>query len=144
MWLRKRRVITLAQVPEFPQINFELGWRQIIDPETQQAIINEVYQISHKVNIKIWLGIKWLSVYIALRPGEMLNLQEKHIDPNIGALVIPHPKEKTPKIIPLLDDDIEVLRGMPRGLPELYFFRHNPGVRWSEQRRQFGVGDRCA
>ncbi len=26
-WLRKRRVITLQQFPEFPEIKYELGWR---------------------------------------------------------------------------------------------------------------------
>jgi hypothetical protein len=73
MWCRKRRVITLAQFPEFPTINFELAFRNVIEPETQAAIIDEVYCQTVDTNIKIWLGIKWLSVYIAIRPGELIN-----------------------------------------------------------------------
>lgn len=137
-WLRRRRVITLAQMPEFPVINFELAWRNVIDQETQQAIIQEVYNISHTINIKIWLGIKWLSVYIAIRPGELLNVQEKHIDAHGGLLFIPHPKEKKPKIIPLLDEDIELLKSIPRGLPDLYFFRHGKGIQSVKPGAKFG------
>lgn len=28
----------------------------------------------------------------------------------------------------MIDEDIEILKGMPRGLPELYFFRHVKGI----------------
>jgi integrase len=126
-WLRRRRILTRGQVPEFPQIKFELGFRQLVDMETQHAIIDEVHRISHQVNIKIWLGIKWLSVYVSIRPGELINIQEKHIDRDAGLLFVPHPKEKRPKIIPLLDSDIELLKSIPRGLNDLYFFRHRKG-----------------
>jgi hypothetical protein len=57
------------------------------------------------------------------RPGELLNIEEGHINRNMGAIVIPHPEEKTPKIIqviPLLDEDVEILNDMPRGLPHLH------------------------
>jgi hypothetical protein len=43
----------------------------------------------------------------------------------IFPLVIPHPKEKKP--IPLIQEDIELLQSVPRGLPDLYFFRHVSG-----------------
>ena len=98
-WLRRRRTITQQEFPEFPEISYELGWRKIVDQKTQKLIIDEVYRISKEVNIKIWIGIKWLSVYIGMRPGEMLNLKEENIDLGIGALIIPHPKEKRPKLI---------------------------------------------
>jgi len=141
MWLRRRRVITLAQVPEFPTINFELGWRTIIDIETQQRIVQEVYRISHDVNIKIWLGIKWLSTYISMRPGEMLALKESHVDARQGTLIIPHPKEKKPKIIFLTEDDAELLRELLRnskGLPDLHFFRHGKGIQSVKPGSKFG------
>jgi integrase len=125
-------------MPEFPTIKFELGWRTIVDPETQQAIIDEVYQISCHINPKIWLGIKWLSVYIAIRPGELINIQEKHIDRRMGAIIIPTPKEKTPKIVPLLDDDITILEDIPKGLNDLYFFRHRKGNGSAKPGSKFG------
>lgn len=138
MWLKKRRVITQQQFPEFPDVKFELGWRTIVDIKTQQEIINEVYRISHQINPKIWLGIKWLSVYIALRPGELINLKESDVNVRDGSLVIPHPKEKKPKIIYLLGDDIELLKSIPRGLPDLYFFRHTTSIQGCKPGQRFG------
>ena len=137
-WLRKRNVLTLAQMPEFPEIKFELGWRNIIDLGTQAAIKDEVYRISSGLNPKIWIGIHWLSVYIAIRPGELRNLQEKHIDREQGLLIVPSPKEKRPKIVPLIQDDVDLLKSIPRGLPELYFFRHGEGVSGATAGSQFG------
>lgn len=120
-WVSKRERIPMPDIPEVP---YELGWRNIIDISTQQSIINEVGEISYSINPKIWLGIKWLSTYISVRPGELISVREGQINLNMGGLVIPDPKEKIPKIIYLLQEDIEYLRNMPRGLPELYFFRH--------------------
>jgi hypothetical protein len=138
MWLKKRKVITLQQFPDFPEINFELGWRNIIDIETQQEIISEVYRITHKKNIKIWLGIYWLSVYISVRPGELLSIKEWQINRRGGFITIPYPKEKHPKIIYLLDDDIKLLNEIPPGLPELYFFRHTAGIKGVKAGQRFG------
>ena len=42
-WAAKRERIP---IPEFPEIEFTLGWREIIDTETQSAIINEVERIA--------------------------------------------------------------------------------------------------
>lgn len=127
-WLKKRRILKASQMPDFPETPFVLGWRKIIDKETQERIIDEVHRISYHINPKIWLGIRWLSIYISARPGEVLKLKEDHIDVNMEALIIPDPKEKRPKIIKLLPDDIEILKAMPRGLPSLRFFRHVKGI----------------
>lgn len=134
-WVCKREKI---QMPEFPEIGFELGFRKIIDKETQESIIDEVYRLTYQINPKIWLGIKWLSTYISIRPGELLNLKEKDIDIKLGYFIIPHPKEKRPKLVPVIDEDIEILNGMPRGLPELYFFRHVKGISGIEAGQKFG------
>ncbi|MBC2734079.1 MAG: hypothetical protein HF981_06950 [Desulfobacteraceae bacterium] len=124
-WVSRREKILM---PEFPETPFELGWRKIIDKETQQSIIDEVYRISYHINPKIWLGIKWLATYISIRPGEMLKLKEGDIDIKLGYFIIPHPKEKRPKLVPIIDEDIEILSNMPRGLPNLDFFRHGTGI----------------
>ncbi len=137
-WLRKRRILKTDQIPEFPEISFELAFRKTIDKETQQAILEELRQISSKENIKIWLGIKFLSTYISIRPVELINIQEKHIDTKNGFLIIPHPKEKRPKIVPLTDEDIEILNGFPVGLPDLYFFRHKTGKGGVQAGTKFG------
>jgi len=141
-WLVKRRVITKDQLPEFPETPFELGWRNITDITTQQQLIDTVKEISYHINPKIWLGIKWLSVYgIRMRPGEMLKLKEHEINLNMGdsgAFVIPHPKEKKPKIIYLIEEDYKILNEMPRGLPDLYFFRHPKGIKGCKPGQKFG------
>jgi integrase len=134
-WVARREKIP---VPEFPVISFELGMRKIIDKGTQQSIIDEVYRLTYETNPKVWLGIKWLATYISIRPGELLNLKEKDIDIKLGYFIIPHPKEKRPKLVPMIDEDIEILENMPRGLPELYFFRHVNGVSGIAGGQQFG------
>lgn len=134
-WVSRREKIPM---PEFPETPFELGWRKIIDKETQQAIIDEVYRISYHINPKIWLGIKWLATYISIRPGEMLALKEGDIDIKLRYFIIPHPKEKHPKLVPIIDEDIEILSKMPRGLPHLPFFRHQKGVSGVSAGDRFG------
>ena len=134
-WVCKREKI---QMPEFPVIGFELGWRKIIDKETQQEIIDEIHKLTYHRNPKIWLGIKWLATYISIRPGELLNLKEEDIDIRLRHFIIPHPKEKRPKLVPIIDKDIEILERMPRGLPKLMFFRHVKGFTGVSGGKPFG------
>jgi integrase len=121
IWLSKREDVPM---PEFPTISFELGMRNLITISQQQQIIDEVKRIAPQD--KLWLGIQWLATYVSIRPKEMLNLQEKQIDVE-GAFVIPHPKEKKPKIVPMLKEDIRIYRSFPTGFPDLFFFRHERG-----------------
>ena len=137
-WMLKRKEINRNQFPDFPEVSFELGFRKTIDKQTQSQIINEIKRISFHVSPKIWLGIKWLSTYISIRPAEIRNLKEGHIDLQQGYFFIPHPKEKRPKIVPLIKDDIQILKNMPTGLPELYFFRHGKNVSGCTPGQRFG------
>ena len=137
-WLVKRKVLTLAQFPEFPDVKYHLGYRKIIDKATQQAIIEEVRRISHDVNPKIWLGIKWLSTYIAIRPGELVQIQEGDIDLKLGILTVRHTKEGRQKFVPLLEEDKDLIASLPQGLPHLSFFRHGSGVSGCTPGESFG------
>lgn len=124
-WLQKRKVITHAERPEFPECPFELGWRKIVDKETQATILNEVAKIAPE---RVWIGIKWLCDYPAIRPGELLKLKEEEILRDQGVLIFPRPKEKRPKPVPLFEDDLELLREIPPAFPAtLPFFRHLHG-----------------
>lgn len=116
-----RREKSIA-MPDFPEIDYQLGWRNIVSIDTQQAIIEEIKRISWDVNPKIWIGIKWLATYIAFRPNELRMLKESEINVS-GFFVVPKPKEKKPKLIAMLPEDIELYQNY-RGLPDLYFFRH--------------------
>ena len=133
-WTRKREKIPM---PEFPEIKFQLGWRQTISKETQQALIDEVWRISKDVNPRIWLGVKWLATYISIRPGELIRIKEKYLDIQSGYIFIPDPKEKKPKVVPMIDEDIELVSQLPRGLPNLPFFRHPAGLKGVVPGEQF-------
>jgi integrase len=137
-WLLRRKVIDRSQFPDFPEISFELGWRQTIDKKTQHAILDELKRITKDIDFRVWLGIKWLSTYISIRPNELLNLREKHINTQQGSFVIPHPKEKHAKVVPLIDEDIRLLKKLPQGLPDLFFFRHPHGVSGCKAGQQYG------
>lgn len=134
VWVNKREQIP---IPQMPECKFELGWRNIIDMETQQSIIDEVYRITQNVNPKVWMGIKWLSVYVSIRPGELLDLKEKDINVS-GCFVIPHPKEKMPKIIPMLPEDIDLYESLPKSFPDLFFFRHAGNIQGCKPGQKFG------
>ncbi|MBW2129518.1 MAG: tyrosine-type recombinase/integrase [Deltaproteobacteria bacterium] len=138
IWLRKRRVLKPSEIPEFPEVSFELGYRNIVDKETQTAILEEIRNQSYHINPKIWLGIKWLATYISIRPSELLNIREGDFDLNLGVVIIPHPKEKRAKTVPLIEEDIKILRSLPRGLPDLYFFRHHSGRGGVRPGQRFG------
>ncbi|BBO89920.1 tyrosine-type recombinase/integrase [Desulfosarcina ovata] len=135
LWVKRREKIPM---PDFPETPFELGFRKIIDKETQSVIINEIYRLTYHINPKIWLGIKWLATYISIRPGELLNLKEKDIDLKLKYFIIPHPKEKRPKLVPMIDEDMDILKAMPRGLPEIQFFRHAKGISGVRAGQKFG------
>jgi integrase len=134
-WVSRREIIPM---PDFPEVSFELGWRQTVSKDIQEKIIDEVYRISYEINPKIWLGIKMLSTYILIRPRELINIKEKEIDLSSGYLFIPHPKEKKAKAVPLIDEDIEILQKFPKGLFELHFFRHPAGIQSCKPGQQFG------
>lgn len=137
-WMLKRKVIKHDQFPEFPEISYELNFRKTISKEEQERILYEISRISSKENTKIWLGIKMLSTYISIRPNELISIQEKHIDLKNGLILIPHPKEKRPKLVPLIDEDIYLLSQYPKGLPDLYFFRHTTGKGGVKKGDKFG------
>ena len=134
-WAVKREKISMPEMPDCS--NFELGWRTIIDLETQLRILDKIKEISWNVNPKIWIGIKWLATYVAIRPDELRNLKEKEINIS-GFFVIPDPKEKNPKLVGMLEEDIELYESMPIGFPEQHFFRHVKGNGTAKPGSQFG------
>ena len=82
-WLKKRRVID--SIPDMPSVEYELGWRRTIDKELQGRVLEELERIAP------WqaaIGIKWLSIYIMLRPGDLRRILESDIDRKNGFLFI--------------------------------------------------------
>ena len=103
---------------------FELGWRNTVTKEVQEQIIEEVRRLSYDVNPKIWIGVKWLATYISIRPSELIHIKEGDFDLSLGVVNVRFNKENKPKVVPLLDEDVKLIRSFPPALPHLYFFRH--------------------
>jgi len=137
----KRNGKNLLLMPEFPVINYELGWRNITDIKTLVNILDEIKKISWSTNPKIFIGIKILSTYIKVRPGELRQIKEGDINLESGYILIKRPKEGTNgqgKYIDLDQEDIELIRSMPKGFPSLFFFRHSKGLSGLKAGTQFG------
>lgn len=110
------------QSPRVPVVKFTLGMRTIVSKSVQQQIIDEVKRIAP---FKVWLGIRWLSIYVKMRPVEMLRLTEK--DVNVSGFLIIRPasaKERKPKFVPLLPEDIAFIEEGQKGFSDQSFFRH--------------------
>ena len=124
--VRREKKRSNLRMPEFPEIKFKLSWRNIVSMEDQAAILDEIYKLTFHVNPRIWLGIKLLSIYPKVRPGELLNVKEGHINLQENWIVFPDPKEGTPKFIHLLPEHSDLIREIrgPKGLPDMFFFRH--------------------
>jgi integrase len=109
-----------------------------VDKDTQQAILQKIKEIC--LNPKVYLGIKWLSTYISLRPGELIKLQEGNIDTVGGFFAIPAADSKTIyKAIPLIQEDIEILKGFTFTFPATPFFRHIAGLSGVVEGMPFGI-----
>ena len=132
-WAKKRHNIEGPK--DWPTLGpVEMSFRNTIDLHTQDAIINYIHE---NEPFRAWLAIKFLATYISVRPGEMTSLTEAQVDRQRGLLIIPHPKEKKPKIVPLTKEDIELIRSIPIGLPNLPFFRHVEGAQSKYQGQAF-------
>ena len=136
-WLCRREKIPM---PEFPGIEYTLGWREIVSFENQLAILDRIKEDWDQVNPKIHIGIKWLATYPSIRPNELIGLKHKHINVN-GCFIIPRPKEKTPKMPPMTASDIELYKEMCDlypALPATPFFRHIKGNGTAKPNSKFG------
>jgi integrase len=131
-WVKKRedKGMPAFEIPEFPTIKPELGYRNLLSKEDQFAVLDEVKRLIWRKNPKVWIAINWLSTYFSIRPGEMLKIKEGEINLSIGHFIIPHPKEKRYKSVPMLDEDIELAREFitDPGKRLLPFFRHPAGI----------------
>jgi integrase len=136
-WMKKQEYITSEHFPTFPEVKFKLGRRKTVTKEVQGQILDEIYRQTYRINPKIWLGVKWLATYVCLRPGDLPRIRECDIDLRKRVIFIRDPKATEPYELPLTDDDVSILRDLPRGVGELPFFRHAPSVSWS-QGRPFG------
>lgn len=145
-YLVDEEYLTRSQVPEFPTVSFELGWRNFTDFETQGRVLDEVYNQTFDKNPKIHLGVDLLRTYPTMRPGDLLRIQEQDFNTTTGVLTLHRPtktRKNGKKIIPLLDEHVETVKGLKAqfpALPNVLFFRWHGGEKNSARAGQpFGV-----
>lgn len=136
-WAFRREDI--KKIPEFPPTPYSLKLRKLVTKEDQQRILGELKRIAP---FKVWLAIKWLSTYPSIRPNELRHIREGDIDRDRGTVLLGRTKTGEPRIVPLLPEDVDLVRTTERTFPAAYFFRHDrrKGVN-HKHTKQFG--QRC-
>lgn len=130
VWLVRRRELRKEQMPDFPELQVEIGWRKTIDKLTQERILEEVKRITAKKIPRAYIAVRWLATYISVRPGELPGILEGDIDLQSGILTVRNHKTMShigPKVVPLLLEDIDFLKSLPRGFPNMPLFRREKG-----------------
>lgn len=69
----------------------------------------------------------------------MISLKEGDINTSVGHIYFPTPKENEWKVVPLIAEDIEILKSFPLSLPSMLFFRHVKGVSGVAENDPFGM-----
>ena len=162
----EEEVLELAQLPRFPKVDENLGFRKLIDIGDRELIINSIKESTYEESPKIWLGIDLLCSYGRIRPLDLRRLTEEDIDLEYGVMTFWRPskskKNKAPKVvsIKLLPDHIDEFRVIKKrfpGLGKTLFFRHPPGIKgvradypfskshlynhWIKVCKEFGIDD---
>lgn len=129
-------------MPEFPEVKFSLAFKNTLSKEEQQSVLDEIHRQTWHLNKKIWLGIFLLATYPMIRPKELLGVSEEDLLLEQGYIRIRDAKGGDPKVVPILEEDVELIRGIrdegPRGLPALPFFRDSLGRMGIPQGMPFG------
>jgi len=124
---RNRKKNPSVEMPEFPEISYKLKFRNTVDLQTQDMILDEIKRTNDR---RVWVACHILSTYPKIRPGELRSVKEKDIDHTYGIIRIRHPKSPNPedfKEVKILDEDMELIKSLPPGFPEQYFLRHDEG-----------------
>ncbi len=93
----------LKNLPRFPKLSKKMGMRKILDKSTQTKVLEKVYEMYWTKVPRARVGIELLCTYPKIRPGELRQVQKKHIDLKNATLTIPTPKKQDdPKVVKLL------------------------------------------
>lgn len=114
-----------------PKILYVFVYRAIIDIEIQNAVLIKVRELTYHFNPKIWLWCDMLSLYVNIRPKDLLNTTEGDIDTEHGVVTIKRSSKKrgrvktvTVRLIPEHIDEIKRLKQTFPGLSHTPFFSH--------------------
>ena len=142
-WVWHRNKVQFAKLglpaPDVPKFEAKMKYRKRVSKDVQFEILEEVKRICP--DQRVYLGIKWLCTYVKIRPIEMLSLKEGDINLDTRYLVFPDPgqtKEGKWKEVPLVDEDVEILRTFPLSTKAMPFFRHLQAGRGVKLNQQYG------
>lgn len=132
-WSRRKKALTLTEMPVFDPIEYKLGYRKTTTWEIQRKVIEKVKDISYVNNPRVWLAIDLLATYTELRPDDLRRIREG--DYRDGFVTIFDPTKSENKnqpwiTIKLLDEHRaawEEIRDKYPALPDMPFFRHHKG-----------------
>jgi len=151
-WAKKRKEI--SDIPEIPERFYQIPMRKVLTKQSQAAVLNRIFERWGNRDRRVCIGIQLLATYPKIRPRELRDVKEKHLDLNAGIMVIENPKAAhEPKFVRLLPEDIEMIKTLPRGFPEMYFLRYERTGRrfgpnrlttvWLKACRDLGISGVC-
>lgn len=131
--LTRGDVITLAEFPRFPKIEYELRYRKTVTWGIQEQVLAKIREMTWRKNPKIWFACDLLATYTALRPDDLRRVNEASLDAS-GWLAIFNPTKRKNKFkhIRLHEDHVKQWREFQAqypALPDMPFFRHHGKVR---------------
>jgi len=135
-YLVEEEILQPYQLPRFPKIEYEMGWRKLVDWETQDKILEHLKETE---TLKTWLAVDMLRTYTTLRPGDIRKIRKCDIDFKNHVITIYHPtklkdKWKVVRILPEHMQIIEQLEKQYPSFPDVLFFRHTHGKPWGHSR----------
>jgi len=130
--------INRSQIPEFPHVKYDMPLRAIVPKETQTKILDKIRERTWEENPRIYVACLFLSTYINMRPNELRQIKEGDLELEHARIKLTSTKEGHEKFVYLLEEDVELLRGFPKGFPQLHFFRHLQGNGSAKPGQQFG------
>lgn len=144
-WCVEEEYLQKYEVPSFPTIKYELGWRKYTDLDTQDEILEALYKMTEH-NPKIWFGVELLRTYPTMRPGDLHRVREKDIDLTYGVIDMPKPTKGygSKKVVRLVEEHIDMFRQFKDeypAMPDMPFFRHC--ANGTNYKRDQQMGENC-
>ena len=111
---------------QFPHTEPTMALSDTFRDKDQQIEVLDWIREHSTFNPRIYVAARFMATYINCRPAEIMGIREQDIRWQTGQIYIPHPKEKNPKFIDLLPEDLDILRQLrePNTHPTAYVFRH--------------------
>ncbi len=140
VFCRKKRALTWADFPEFPVIDYDLGYRKVTTWKNQEIVLNKIKERTYHINPKVWFAADLLALYTELRPEDIRRIREGDLLDDHLMIYNPTKKKNKLKVIKLHPEHIAEWKAIAEkypALPDAYFFRHitrianrYAGTRW--------------